>query len=349
MRDGSRRFEEWLRCPVDEETGDPRCTVRRLAPHEFDRVYDLVDAAFGSRRRREVFDWLYRRNPNGFARCWAVLERRGGRLLCAGARFPWPLALGDRRLDGLLVGDLSVAPGEQRQGIADLRRKIRLRHPLIDEEVYFGWPNPKSVRRSLTKRRAGEILGPFPEAVLSLRGPRLGAAAAVHAWMGDRVGSRGSLRVEPMERFESAVEEAAASERAPTDIWSPRNAGFLDWRYLQHPTHEYRAFARLDGDRCRGYAVVRLDGRSACLMELVAACEGDAAVLLGAVRVAARQAGCARLTCFASPAWRHWAALVRAGFALRLGSHHLWLEAFGLPETGMLRRWQLAPGDADDE
>ncbi|HEB89982.1 MAG TPA: hypothetical protein ENI85_10460, partial [Deltaproteobacteria bacterium] len=54
-------FEEWLEVPITEDPGDPRFLVRRATPDDFERIYDLVDAAFGRRRSREQYDWLYRR------------------------------------------------------------------------------------------------------------------------------------------------------------------------------------------------------------------------------------------------------------------------------------------------
>ena len=64
------RFEEWLRIPLSAEAEDPRFEMRRAHPSEFEEIYDLVDASFGVRRPRVVYDWLYRRNVSGMANCW---------------------------------------------------------------------------------------------------------------------------------------------------------------------------------------------------------------------------------------------------------------------------------------
>jgi len=68
-------FEEWMRTPVSDGPEDSPFEVRRAQPEEFEKVYDTVDAAFGRKRPRELYDWLYRGNPTGIARRWIVIER----------------------------------------------------------------------------------------------------------------------------------------------------------------------------------------------------------------------------------------------------------------------------------
>ena len=54
--------------PVTEGPADSPFLVRRAAPSEFERVYDTVDAAFGRKRPRALYDWLYKQNSGGTAR-----------------------------------------------------------------------------------------------------------------------------------------------------------------------------------------------------------------------------------------------------------------------------------------
>ncbi len=92
-------------------------------------IYDLVDAAFGVKRSPAVYDWLYRRNPYGTARCWVAFDRSSGRLLSSLAGWPWPMARGTQAREGLLWGDWATAPGMQRQGISLWVEKLRRSHP----------------------------------------------------------------------------------------------------------------------------------------------------------------------------------------------------------------------------
>ena len=138
------RFEEWLRMPLPREAGDPRFEIRRAPPSEFERIYDLVDATFGVARPRVLYDWLYRRNPAGMARCWIVSEKRSGHLIGSAAHLPWPIARSGEALWGFQVGDAVAAPGFQRQGISELRGRAHTWDPDHAKEIRFAWPSATS-------------------------------------------------------------------------------------------------------------------------------------------------------------------------------------------------------------
>ncbi|HUI25890.1 MAG TPA: hypothetical protein VL403_07370, partial [Candidatus Kryptonia bacterium] len=88
------RFDEWLHAPAPLESTHPQYDCRRARPAEFDAIYDLVDESFGTKRPRPLYDWLYRRNPYGTARCWVVIDRASGRLIGNTSTWPWPMAHG---------------------------------------------------------------------------------------------------------------------------------------------------------------------------------------------------------------------------------------------------------------
>ena len=54
-------LDEYLSLPIGLTCTDPRVEVRRVSEGEFERVYECVDAAFGTKRPRAAYDWLYRR------------------------------------------------------------------------------------------------------------------------------------------------------------------------------------------------------------------------------------------------------------------------------------------------
>jgi len=75
MRASDASFEQWLHAPMDEASPDPRFEVRRARPEDFEAIFDLVDDVFDMKRPRAQYDWLYRRNPYGLARCWITLGK----------------------------------------------------------------------------------------------------------------------------------------------------------------------------------------------------------------------------------------------------------------------------------
>jgi GNAT superfamily N-acetyltransferase len=132
--------------------------------------------------------------------------------------------------------------------------------------------------------------------------------------------------------------------------WSPHNAAFLNWRYLDHPTEQYVGFALVENDRPVAYSVLRTDGREATLSEFAAdtASEGHAIKLLEATIRAAREAGCAYMTFFGTPVWRHWGLFRRAGL-VRYQTKNFLDATYKVDEKNSQRieSWQLTPGDRD--
>ena len=356
-RDGS--FEQWLHAPMDEASPDPRFEVRRARPEDFEAIFDLVDEVFGTKRPRTRYDWLYRRNPYGLARCWIILDKETREIVGNQSYWPWPAAQGDDRVFGALSGDTVVARGLQRQRVSHLRITVHGRHPFRGTEVVFAWLNESSVRRLRTQQRTGRLHGPLPRRVLQLsarkrlarRGwPRplaVGVGSALDAAAALRRRAGRGLRVEDVSRFDERFDAVSKRSMRWDRLWFPRDAEFLNWRYPGHPSHEYRSLALLEGDDdLVAYCVLRLDGRLATLMEF-AATDGAETALLAAAGRAARESGCARLAIFATPDWKRWPLFDHAGFLERPSNRYLYLRVHEV-EQSRLDDWQLLPGDHDD-
>ncbi|HXW84916.1 MAG TPA: hypothetical protein VEJ86_10960 [Candidatus Binataceae bacterium] len=358
------RFSEWLQTPVPLESRHPRFDIRRAVPAEFDRIYDLVDDAFGIKRPRAHYDWLYRRNPHGFARCWLAFDRASGALVSSSGSWPWPIARGTERVEGAQDGDTVVAPAWQRQGIDAARSLAWRSHPWRKTTVVLSWPNPKARAAGVKRGRGRQIVGPVPKAVLVLnarsylteqRWPALlsaaGGAAAdatFGAWRKIVLHNGGGLNVEPIRRFDSSVDEVTGRCMSWNGYWSPHDADFLNWRYLEHPVAQHLAFALVERGELAGYYVLRVDGARGWLSEFVTATAPRAyasTLLLHAIGSASR-AGCTHLFFSAPPRWRHWRFMRTAGFLPVPSGIYLW-TASELPDVTQLAEWQWVPGDLD--
>lgn len=358
------RFDEWLQIPVALESTHPHFDIRRARPADFDAIFDLVNAAFGYMRPRPVYDWLYRRNPYGLARCWVVYDRGSGQLLGSTAAWPWPMARGEQPVEGTLGGDWVIAPGWQRQGIGSLRADVRRTHPWQQRITSLSWPNEKSRARSVKVGRGDNVLGSIPRHVLLLRPGRLLATrgwaapfcnllgsvshAALALWRRALIGARPAVAVEEVRRFTADFDGVTLRCMAWSGFWSPHDAEFLNWRYLDHPLGQYTAFAVRDGNDLGGYAVLRIVADEAWLMELAAAAAPRlhaGALLLHAIDVA-RDAGCTHVLFSAPPRWRHWPLLHAAGFLPTRSGILIWA---GGPDPTVLQidNWQCVPGDMD--
>lgn len=337
-------YGSWLHETLPAASDDPRFEVRRARVEDFEAIYDLVDEAFGRKRPRARFDWLYRRNPGGLARCWTVRERESRKLVSTVATWPWPLARGEACLPATLGGDAAVAPRWQRQGVPEVRRRVAKTHPDYRRTLSFSWPNVKTRGRQRKHGRDARVMGPL------WRGERrLGHDARWPRRLGRFVPWRAGTPVEPVRRFDATLDPVTWRWMGSDGYWSPHDAAFLNWRYLEHPDLEYHAFCLPDArGTVRGYCVVGIDGPTATLMELAAPREPAAfRALADRAAATAREAGCDRVRFFATPRWAGWPPLRAAGFRDRSPGRWIMLrhESVQPSDSDRLALWQLLPGD----
>lgn len=346
------RFEEWLRMPMAGDLGNERFLVRRAEPEEFEFLYALVDETFRRPRPRAQFDWLYRDNPYGMARCWVVDERHTGRLVSTSAHVPWPLARGDEAVWGLQVCDAAVLPEFQRLGITAMRIECQERHPQYSGEIRLAWPNDRTQGSKRKQGRGNEILGPLREGCFPLsprtrwlRGPlaRFGGAGRRPA-----ANTGTDLRVEEVRRFGSDFDRVTHDCMAWPGFWSPHAAEFLNWRYFDQPVDRHQGWAVYEGPERVAYCVVRTRNDEALLMEFAAPERMEVVrLLLEAAKEAAARRGCRRLSFYSTPSWPHWKTFEECGFRDEPAHRCMVVIAPGTPEAWVLDRWRVVPGDQD--
>lgn len=359
-------YEEWLSLPVPESSPDPRFEVRRAEEHEFELVYDCVDAAFGKRRPRPVYDWMYRDNPYGRAQCWITLEKATGRILKTGANFPWPIRKNDQEVPGTFSGDSATIPEWQRKGLSHIRRVVRRSHPWQGKRCGIAGPNENSRIVSRKDGQGDKLLGRLPGGLIPLRAapqnsdlPRSirhfanGAIdAALRGWQALALPENriSDLRVEVLPRFSPEFDSITLQHMQFRGYWCPHSWEFLNWRYLDHPVERSTALTLLKGEEPCGYAVVRHTSDRAMLTEFAVGQEDpvEGSSLIRAAIKLARDSGCSTLAFFSTPAWRHWRLFRKAGMIPAPTNNHL--EAnydLDADFSRDARNWQLTPGDRD--
>ncbi len=339
--------------------------MRRARADEFDAVWDLIDLCFSSNRPRPMFEWLYRQNPGGLARCYVVVERSTGRLVASTTDVPWPVAHGPRAMRGVLGSDHVVRPDWRGRRVGFLLVRYRCAHPWYADMTRIGWPNLASRNEVRRSRRADEIAGWLRHAALPInptdllvrhRVPRSITFAFGRTWetlltLRLRRWTRAPAGMTACEirRFDAAVDSVTARAVGWPGYWCPHRADFLNWRYLDHPVHNYVARAVVAGNEPLGYAVVRTGGRTAALMEFVVPSQSPrcARFLLWTAIDVARSAGCATLLVHAPPGWPHWGTIRRAGFWDRSPTVMLQVKSFNAPDAQHVEAWRLSCGDVD--
>lgn len=358
-------FKEWLSAPLGRTSHDSRFEVRRASPEDFERIFDLVDTVFETRRARAAYEWLYRANPNGTARCWLVIERDSGNLVASESRFPWPTARGSEGIEGVLCGDFATLPRVQRQGLFHLRSEIRDSHPWRHRTIALSVPNPKSRGAVAKHGHKHSVIGPLPRRALLLNcvdylrsrawpdgaTRTMGGAAdtALGLWHRVTLTSPSNIRIEELKHFDSGIDALTYSCMSTPAYWCPHESDFLNWRYFGNPVTSYLAHVALVDDQVKGYSVVRVENRSATLMEFAAvpAPEPVASALLCATIGATREAGCYKIDFYATSSWRFWALFRRAGFIKRNSEIYLTARCPDRADVSQEANWQILPGDSD--
>ena len=175
------------------------------------------------------------------------------------------------------------------------------------------------------------------------------ADAALGFWYRKILASPSNIRIEEIRHFDSDVDTLTYSCMSTPTYWCPHEADFLNWRYFKNPVNSYLAHVALVGDEVCGYSVVRVENKGATLMEFVAspALEPLAGVLLRATLGAVREAGCNRINFYATPSWRFWGLLRRAGFFRRTSKIYVTARCPDRADVSQEENWQLLPGDSD--
>ena len=359
------RFEEWLSTPSPKGSEDPRFEVKAASPSDFERIFDCVNEAFGTRRPSALYDWLYRRNPYGLARIWYIEEVSTKRVIKSSSDFPWPMFLDETPRSGFFGGDSVTVPDWQRKGLSELFYQVRDNHPWYRDRIQMGAPNAASIAVGKKRGADNELLGMIPGGVAFLRSGApseftslpssvakvLGAVASglSEGWRALTLPLPAETRFEPLDQFTSDIDPLTWEATRFDRYWCPHNAQWLNWRYLNHPIEPYAAFILLDrqSDRPLGYSVLRLSGTKATLSEFAASDE-HAPALLRHTLAAAKSAGCSYMNTFKMPGWRHWGLLRRSGFFPYQTHNHFFGTDYQDPKRFLgLECWQLTPGDRD--
>lgn len=363
-------FDAFHLRPAVKSSSDPRFTVRQAFESDFEAIYHCVDAAFGKKRPREAYEWMYLKNPYGRALAWIVEDNDSKEIVKTGAKYPWPIWRGDTPVPGAVSGDSATVPQWQRSGLSQVRREVRHSHESHGHVCSISGPNEGSRTVSNKSGQAEQILGCLSgglflldaKTLLADEAPQLpgflqsvagGSANMLHTlWPKSilRAPQSTRYRLENVAAFSSDIDAITLKTMAFKGYWCPHNAEFLNWRYLQHPLETYEAFVLYKDDKPVAYSVLRMGGVQATLSEF-AAPQDDAEVageLLRRTVDVARQAGCGYINFFGPPAWPHWSLFKRAGMLPYRTNN--WFEAsYDKDKEGALdyNNWQVTPGDRD--
>jgi len=170
---------------------------------------------------------------------------------------------------------------------------------------------------------------------------------------------RAGIQVKEVERFSPALDAFELGLRDRFACMTIKDRRYLDWRYADCPGHEYHVLEAWEGERYRGFVVLRLEGGlvpgSAMIGDFLVAPD-DRDALQGLVAAAgriARGGGCSQLLTVQNPSLPLFGLWTDLGFRAEPSAN--WLErklgsrdwTSGLDQEWLGGHWQYCLGDSD--
>jgi hypothetical protein len=233
---------------------------------------------------RSRFDWLYCNGPQGPARAWMVWDDEADSAVGMAAAFPRRVHFGGEERLAWVFGDFCMDQNYRTLGPAlALQRRCLEEADASSVDICYDFPSRNMVavyRRLGIQQGATMIRWAKPlRADLRLQAavgsktiarglsalPNLGLALL--GWKGDTGACELKLHTarcgaEFTELDSSLVKRAA--------FRTVRSAGYLNWRYLDHPEIKYQILTARRGGVLIGYAIFSHDGDYATIADLCA-------------------------------------------------------------------------------
>jgi GNAT superfamily N-acetyltransferase len=332
----------------------PAIAVRPFAVGDEAAVLELLGVTLGGgplgRRPPEFFHWKHRENP--FGSSFMLVAESEGRLVGLRAFMRWRFEGGGRSLAAVRAVDTATHPNFQGMGVFSRLTLAALEALTGQVDLVFNTPNGAS-RPGYLKLGWREV-GRLPVAVRvrrplrlarGLRAPsgRLPAGPAVAAEPADRV----LARTEPVEGLLAAARSDDGRLRTPRDL------GYLRWRYGSGPLLGYRAVTEEVGGALQGLAIFRVRPRGGAWESTVAEVlvpAGDRGTARRLLRHGARAAAVDHLTLHAPSGTAIAGAAAGAGFLPTPRGMAFVVKPLrdGIrPDPTGLRSWALSLGDLE--
>jgi hypothetical protein len=343
---------------IDEATHEATFSVRPYKPGDEHEIQAMYNAVFDRSRPLAEWRWRFLHAPDGPAVIY-VLES-DGRLAGHHAHVPgrvWVQGAEHRIGSGC---DMMVAP--EARGRGGMRSLVdAFLSSAHGFDVRMNFPTERAAEL-MQRYGGGHVLGTIQQWTRWVeRGTSLPTAARLALTATTRVRGRiASVRrpplpVEDLGEPGGEVDQLAGDAAGFARCIRIRDAPYLRWRWLEHPSRSWRVRAVREGSRLRGYAVFGVAeeayGRIGLVVDLLARDEAATrALLLDAFDVLAAE-GCSSVVCDYHDS-RPWAerAMTRSGFVPRPHGPRVLAGALSesvgsVPER--LDSWYLTLGDTD--
>lgn len=236
--------------------------VRPYSDGDEAQVLEVLRAALGEGptgdRSTRFFRWKHVHNP--FGRSFMMVAEADGRVVGLRAFMRWRFTTGSSITEAVRAVDTATHPGYQRMGIFSRLTLAALETIRGEVDLVFNTPNEKSLPGYL--KMGWQVVGRIPVAV-RVRKPiafvtRFRARSAP-----PEIPVSGDLASDVLREQSSLASLLDAASLPAERLATPRDLGFLRWRYGTGSSLDYRAVvhSRREGDA--GLAIFRVRRRGA--------------------------------------------------------------------------------------
>jgi hypothetical protein len=233
---------------------------------EMPQLVDVFNRGFNAEIPRERFEWLYRRNPDGPATAWFVVDDRNGEIAGCTAVFPRRIQVRRQARPSLAwnCGDFCIMP-RYRAGAAAIKLRQAAKEGVDAGASPFLYAHPNERMLQIHLRVGHQPLGKMirlarPTAV---RGSgvvnRLGTLA-LRAARHDRLWRGGDECEVVSGSLAADVDDLFERMRRCVGTALVRDGRYLSWRFGECPVGDYRFILARRGGRVSGYLAYGLAG-----------------------------------------------------------------------------------------
>lgn len=247
---------------------------------------DALHATRGVAVSRERYDWLYCDNPDGPAVIWTICDRHTGKFNGFSVGLPRRILVDGQMRTCWVASDFSIYQEYRTLDVAmDLRRAAQRGVDAGRADFLYAHPNPRL--QFIHERAENQCVGAMVRLAKVLRSRSVYARRMKHPWLTrplaaatdplmrlasreGRFGTATRTRLMMPARFDERFDglfEAAAAARPVIGV---RDARYLHWRYAANPLYRTHAVLLEEGKRLLGYALFKLEGRVAHLLDVLA-------------------------------------------------------------------------------
>lgn len=326
-------------------------------------LVDLLRRFLSPETNDRRFDWLYLNAPHGTAQAWVACESEGGNIIGAAAAFPRELSIAGRRQRAWVLGDFCLDPKFRSLGPALALQRTCLKFSCAKPgEFCYDLPSRSmmAIYARLGVAETGKLvrwvkLLSFTGKIRSVvRSNTVANAIGAPVEFFLRRGGKSEDSAARLQlhdgRCSAEFAELNAQVCNETGTFTARSPEYVNWRYLDHPTGNYRILTARRSGVLAGYVVFGQEGDRLAVADICSLDEPQLVMLLlaGVAQQAQRQG--AEAVSLVAADWHPWSNLFRrAGFHPRESSPLVTCEAdtSGEFHSKPMPRWPLMNGERE--